>query len=91
MKQANESAVDGNAIAGPLSEVFAFDVTLVQITCDSCGATRPLASEIAYAHGPGTVLRCADCAFVVGRFTKIRDSLWLDLRGSTSWKIQRPT
>ena len=34
---------DGNASAGDLSDVFAFDVTVARTTCIVCGDTRPLA------------------------------------------------
>lgn len=87
MELSNEFAVDGNAVAGPLSEIFTFDVTSVQVNCNHCGATNPFAEEIAYVRGPGTVLRCADCTSVVGRFVRTRDSVWMDLTGSASWRI----
>jgi hypothetical protein len=87
MELSNELAVDGNAVAGTLSEIFTFDVTSVRVKCSDCGTTNPLAQEVAYVRGPGTVLRCADCSSVVGRFVKTRDSVWLDLTGSASWRI----
>ena len=84
-------AVDGNAIAGSLAEIFAVDVTSAHVQCDHCGATNPLADEKAYVRGPGSVLRCANCSSVVARFVKTRDAIWLDLRGSTAWQIRATT
>ena len=87
MELSDDLSVDGNAVAGSLAEVFAFDVTTAMITCGTCSATNPLADEKAYVRGPGSVLRCAGCAAVLARFAKARDAIWLDLRGSTSWQI----
>jgi uncharacterized protein DUF6510 len=88
MELSDDLAVDGNAVAGPLAEIFAVDVTSAQVTCNHCGATRPLAEEKAYIGGPGSVLRCAECASVLARFAKARDSVWLDLSGSNAWQIR---
>ena len=88
MEPANDLAVDGNAVAGPLAEIFAVDVTSAHLSCDSCGATNRLAEEVAYVRGPGSVLRCVDCTAVLARFVRTRDSVWLDLRGSAAWQIR---
>lgn len=87
MELSDDLAVDGNAIAGSLADIFAVDVTTAMITCANCNATNPLATEKAYVRAPGSVLRCAGCASVLARFVKTRDAIWLDLRGSTSWQI----
>lgn len=88
MQFPDDLAVDGNAVAGSLAEVFAGDVTSVRVTCNDCGATNPLADAMAYVRGPGSVLRCAGCTSIVGRFAKTRDSVWLDLRGSAAWQFR---
>lgn len=88
MEFSNDLAVDGNAVAGPLSEIFAVDVTSAQVSCDSCGAINSLAEQFAYVGGPGSVLRCADCMAVVARLVKTPDAVWLDLRGSAAWRIR---
>jgi|tagenome__1003787_1003787.scaffolds.fasta_scaffold19516617_1 hypothetical protein len=88
MELPDDLAIDGNAVAGSLAEIFAVDVTSAQVTCNHCGATNPLADEKAYVRGPGSVLRCAGCTSVLARFAKARDSVWLDLRGSTAWQIR---
>ncbi|MDU0287802.1 DUF6510 family protein [Saccharothrix longispora] len=33
--------MDGNALAGPLAEVFAVDLTAARARCGSCGETGP--------------------------------------------------
>jgi hypothetical protein len=73
--------LDGNATAGVLADVFAFDVTTAQTTCLACGDTRPVAELHAYMRAPGMVLRCAGCEAVHVRLVRSADRAWLDLRG----------
>jgi Family of unknown function (DUF6510) len=54
-------ALDGNAAAGVLGSVFAFEPTTAASVCGGCGAERPLAELVVYMGGPGAVLRCRDC------------------------------
>ena len=37
--------VDGNALAGELSEVFAHEMTVAHIACGSCGAVEQLGAD----------------------------------------------
>ena len=55
--------VDGNALAGMLSELFVPEMTTVRCRCDACGRVEPLGAEHVYAHpqAPGAVLRCLHC------------------------------
>jgi predicted RNA-binding Zn-ribbon protein involved in translation (DUF1610 family) len=78
---------DGNALAGPLSEIFAPDVTSSVTHCAACGATGPLARLRLYGRAPGLVARCPDCGEVVLRMVRTRDAAWLDLRGTISLGI----
>lgn len=77
----NPSPLDGNATAGELSDVLAFDVTLAVSTCGSCHQAHPMAELRAYVQAPGLVLRCASCGAVQARFVRSTDRVWLDLRG----------
>jgi hypothetical protein len=79
--------VDGNALAGPLSEVFAVDVTAATSRCANCGCTGPLARLHVYRHAPGLVARCQQCGRVVLRTTRTRDAVWLDTSGVASLAI----
>ena len=72
---------DGNAAAGDLSDVFAFDVTMARTTCVACGDTRPLAELHAYVWAPGTVLRCATCDAVQVRLIRGEGRTWVELTG----------
>lgn len=82
--------VDGNALAGPLREVFATDVTGAEGRCVSCGMTSPVAALRVYDHGPGLVARCPTCMEVVLRLVRSPGSVWLDLRGVVSLRIPMP-
>ncbi|MFJ8026021.1 DUF6510 family protein [Streptomyces sp. NPDC096311] len=79
--------VDGNALAGPLSEVFAVDVTAATSRCGHCGCTGPLACLHVYRHASGLVARCQQCGRVVLRTTRTRDAVWLDMSGAASLAI----
>jgi hypothetical protein len=75
------SPLDGNAIAGPLAELFAFNVTMAVSTCAHCRDTRPIAELRAYMRAPGMVLRCPSCGGVQLRLVQSTERAWLDLRG----------
>jgi len=57
--------VDGNAIAGPLAEVFGRDVTLAVATCAGCHESGVIARTMVYATAMGAVARCAHCELVL--------------------------
>ena len=78
---------DGNALAGPLSEIFAVDLTAAEGRCSCCGATGPIARLHVYGPAPGLVARCPDCGHVILRLVRGADSAWLDLRGAVSLRI----
>lgn len=74
-------ALDGNAAAGALAEVFAPEMTLARTTCASCDDARPLGELRAYLQAPGLVLRCRSCGHVQIRLVRGDDRAWLDLQG----------
>jgi hypothetical protein len=75
------TTVDGNALAGPLRELFAVEVTAARGTCAGCGRSGPLADAVVYPRAPGLVARCRDCTAVLVRIVAGPDRSWLDLRG----------
>ncbi|MEW2424684.1 DUF6510 family protein [Streptomyces nigra] len=79
--------LDGNALAGPLSEVFAVDVTAATTRCATCGCTGPVARLHVYGYAPGLVARCQRCGGVVLRTTRTRNGVWLDMSGASSLAI----
>lgn len=82
-----DRSVDGNALAGDLSEIFAVDMTAALLTCRTCSATEPLARGRAFGGGPGWVLRCESCQSVLARLVRSRGSVWLDLQGVSSIRM----
>ncbi len=74
-------ALDGNAIAGLLHEVFGSEMTTAAGTCATCGATGPVAECVVYLRAPGTVVRCRACGSVLMVFVKVRDMTCVDLLG----------
>jgi hypothetical protein len=73
--------VDGNAIGGDLSNVFAFEVTTAVTTCAACQGTQVVAALRAYVSAAGIVLRCATCDAVQLRLVRTPGRAWLDLSG----------
>jgi hypothetical protein len=64
----DDQHIDGNGIAGLLSEIAGADLTAVLRTCQSCGDRRAVGEHLAYPSA-GVVLRCSNCsdvAVVVG-------------------------
>ena len=82
--------LDGNAPAGDLTSVFAFDVTTAEATCAACRHRQPVATLHAYLRAPGVVLRCTSCDTVQLRFVRSGDRAWLDLRGVVTLEVRLP-
>jgi hypothetical protein len=78
---------DGNALAGPLREIFAVDMTAAIGRCVGCGRTGPVATLRVYRHAPGLVARCPGCDQVMLRLVRGPGDAWLDLRGTVSLRI----
>jgi hypothetical protein len=73
--------LDGNAIAGLLSEAFGGEMTSAASVCAHCGAKHPVAELRVYLRAPGTVVRCAGCGQVVMVLVEIRGYVCVDRRG----------
>ncbi|WP_173129088.1 DUF6510 family protein [Kibdelosporangium persicum] len=78
--------VDGNAVAGALG----FDVSVLKLTCASCGQLGPFAEHHVYDAGPGIVVRCSHCGEITARMVRTDTEIWLDLRGSQSVRVPLP-
>ena len=74
--------VDGNALAGELSEVFAHEMTVARVACGGCGAVEQLGADHAYIQAPGMVLRCCHCDHVLLVMTRTGDRLRVSFAGS---------
>jgi Family of unknown function (DUF6510) len=74
-------ALDGNAVAGQLMDVFGFELTTAVGTCGSCGDVAQVAELVVYMRAPGTVVRCRSCGSIVMVLTAIREINCVDLGG----------
>lgn len=80
-------ALDGNAAAGAIGRLFAFDVTMAIVTCGACGIERPFA-ELRMFGGPGAmVLRCSSCEAVNIRLLETNECINLDMSGAARIEI----
>jgi Family of unknown function (DUF6510) len=81
---------DGNALAGPLNDVFGPDVTAAVAGCRNCGWSGSMAGVRVFDHAPGVVARCADCDEVLLRLVRGPGRAWLDLRGLDYLQLPMP-
>jgi hypothetical protein len=82
--------LDGNAAAGPLREVFSFEVTTAQYACDGCGRTDLLGAAMVYeVRELGTIVRCPSCDNPLIRLAHNRERYLVDLRGTKYLSIEQ--
>jgi hypothetical protein len=89
MSDGSMTYVDGNALAGPLREVLAFEVTTAMTSCAGCGRRTVVGELQVFMGGPGLVARCPGCDTAVLRFARTPTAAYLDLRGTVA--IEVPT
>ena len=77
----DELVLDGNAVAGTLSEIYGDEMTTVLAECASCGNVDHIGELLAYVHAPGIVLRCTSCTTVVLRIVQTPRRTYVDVRG----------
>ena len=81
-------ALDGNAIAGQLLDVFGVELTTAIATCATCGEVGQVAEFVVYVQAPGTVARCRSCGSVLLVLTTIRDVNCVDLGGLADLEVK---
>lgn len=81
--------LDGNAAAGALGSLFAFDVTTAIVHCGHCHASGPLAELRLYGSPRAMALRCRRCDTVNIRLLETDRSINLDLGGAALIEIAR--
>ena len=91
MNPDTDSALDGNAAAGDLRQVFAVDITAATGRCAGCGQTAVLAQARLYSRAPGLVVRCSNCESVLIRLVTAPDRTWVDLRGLDYLQFATPS
>ena len=79
-------ALDGNAIAGLLVDVFGVETTTAEGVCASCGARAEVAEAVVYLRAPGTVARCRSCGNLLMAFVTVRGITCVDLGGYAAFE-----
>jgi ribosomal protein S27AE len=74
-------ALDGNALAGSLYELFDDEMTTETGVCRSCGQASVLAEVRVYARAPGSVARCPGCGNVLFVIAEIAGAVRINLDG----------
>lgn len=82
-------ALDGNAAAGTIGRLFAFDVTRAIVTCGACGIERPFAELRMYGGPQAMVLRCSCCESINIRLLETQKSINLDMSGTARIEFAR--
>jgi hypothetical protein len=80
-------ALDGNAAAGLLQQIFAVEITTARVTCAACESIQPLASLRLYGLPMGYILCCPQCHATLIRAAAHRQACWLDFRGVSRWCV----
>jgi Family of unknown function (DUF6510) len=78
------AALDAQAVAGALSQIFARDVTTATAICAGCTRTGAFAELRLYGGHMGYVMRCPGCDAVLMRLAATPQGLWLEMQGLRS-------
>jgi hypothetical protein len=86
----DEQMLDGNnAAAGVLGEIFSFEVTTAEYTCEGCGRTSRLRGAMAYeVRDLGIIIRYPDCDNSLIRLAQNRGRYMVDLRGMRHLQVE---
>ena len=82
--------VDGNALAGVLSEIFVQEMTTARVKCEGCGEVWPMGAEHVYMQAPGIVVRCRHCEGVLFAITQRDDAYLIGFQHIGLLEIQPP-
>jgi hypothetical protein len=80
--------LDGNAAAGRIGQLFAFDVTRAIVNCGGCQHQGPFAELVLFGGGAGLILRCRQCGEVNIRMLETGQVSHFDLSGVTRISIR---
>jgi len=82
--------LDGNAVAGLLSELFACEATTVAVTCSGCSTVACLGEARVFGGRMGAIFRCARCDTAIVRLVHLPTGYWLDMRGARNVFVPEP-
>ena len=78
----DEQRLDGNAAAGALGQIFAFEMTTAEIICAHCDGVGPIGAAVVYASAMGTIVRCPGCGETLIRMAHGPQRYWIDFSGA---------
>ena len=78
----SDLVLDGSVAACLLQRIFASDITLAKIRCDSCDCVSGVGSLTLHASPMGAILKCADCQSDLLRAVYTPRGLWLEMTGA---------
>jgi hypothetical protein len=81
-------ALDGNAIAGLLLDVFGAEMTTASAVCGHCGTRGIVAECEVYLGGPGAIARCRSCQGLLLVIVEVRGVRCVDMRGVESMESE---
>jgi hypothetical protein len=73
--------LDGNVLAGPTTDFFAFEPTTMQGQCQACGDIAMLGQAMVYGLPMGFVARCRTCDNVLIVIVERAGQTSLSMRG----------
>jgi hypothetical protein len=81
--------LDGNVLAGPLSELFSADMTAAVGRCLGCGDEAALACAMVYADDMGYIARCRSCGGVLMTVVHGPGDVRVEMRGISVLRVPR--
>jgi hypothetical protein len=84
----DELMLDGNAVAGMLSDVFAVEMTTAIMTCGNCGTSGAVGAMHLF-QGAGIVMRCPNCGNAVAKIVEDGTRMWMSFTGMQTLEITR--
>ena len=84
----DELMLDGNAVAGMLTEVFAVEMTTATMTCGNCGMAGAVGAMHVF-RGAGIVMRCPSCDNVVAKIVEGGTRMWMNFGGMQALEVTR--
>ena len=84
-------ALDGNAIAGTLYDVFGAEMTQALVQCAHCAGMSRVAEVSVHLGGPGIVARCRQCDNVLMVIVDRGGVTCVDLMGTSSLERAEPS
>jgi Family of unknown function (DUF6510) len=82
----DELMLDGNAVAGMLSEVFAVEMTTAPMTCGNCGTSGAVGAMHVF-RGAGIVMRRPNCDNTIAKIVKDGARMWMNFGGMQALEI----